>query len=56
MTPTARHDAATVASSNATANLLDTSNDAFTVYVVAREAFDESHDAAYNKAVETLRK
>ena len=55
MTDMARHDAATVASSNATANLLDASNDAFTLYVVARAALDESHDAAYNKALDTLK-
>jgi hypothetical protein len=55
MTPTARHDAATVASSNATANLLDASNDAHTLYVVARDAFEEAHDDTYNKAIDTLK-
>jgi hypothetical protein len=55
VTPTARHDAATVASSDATTNLLDASNDAHTLYVVARAAFDEAHDAVYNEAFEKLK-
>jgi hypothetical protein len=50
------HDMAMTAADASTGDLLDARDDAYYAHAMASKAYDEAHNAAYDKAYERLRK